>query len=188
MVVGIESEFIHLQGDAPFFYLECLVTVYLLISQSIMSDKFLMPSIENISNRYGFNKGIAGLLIATGISIPELVITILSFQKHGTKMTEFGLATVFGSIPFVIAFVPAVSYFAIYGIRKSRPPLTPKEMKQTQDLLPVFIRDVAFLIIGLLSFYFILDFPSINVTQAIAILVLFVIYAILSVFMQHQRT
>ena len=79
MVAGIESEFIQLQGDAPFFYLECLVTVYLLISQSIMSDKFLMPSLENISRRYGFNRGIAGLLIAVGISIPELVITILSF-------------------------------------------------------------------------------------------------------------
>ena len=79
MDLGIEAEFIHLQGDAPFFFVECIVAVYLLISQSIMSDKFLMPSIENISNRYGFNKGIAGLLIATGISIPELVITILSF-------------------------------------------------------------------------------------------------------------
>ena len=44
-------------------------------------------------------------------------------------MTEFGLATVFGSIPFVIAFVPAASYFAVYGIRNPRPELTPKEMK-----------------------------------------------------------
>ena len=94
-----------------------------------MSDKFLMPSLENISKRYGFNKSIAGLLIAIGISIPELVITIISFQKHGTKMTEFGLATVFGSIPFVMAFVPGVSYFAIFGVRNQRPALTQREIQ-----------------------------------------------------------
>ena len=188
MDLGVEAEFNHLQGDRPFFFLECILTVYLLISQGVMSDKFLMPSLENISERYGFNKSIAGLLIAVGISIPELVITIISFQKHGTKMTEFGLATVFGSIPFVIAFVPAVSYFAIFGVRNPRPALTQREIKQTENLLPVFLRDVGFLIIGLLTFHFIMEFPSINFTQALGFLSLFVLYAVISGMMQHQRS
>ena len=87
-----------------------------------------MPSLENISKRYGFNSSVAGLLIAIGVSIPELVVTILSFQRHGTKMCEFGLATVFGSVCFATSMIPATSYFLNYGIRNPRPAETPKEI------------------------------------------------------------
>ena len=94
-----------------------------------MSEKFLMPSLENIAKRYGFNSSVAGLLIALGISIPELVVTMLSFQRHGTKMCEFGLATVFGSVCFATSLIPSVSYFINYGIRNPRPPETPNEIQ-----------------------------------------------------------
>ena len=130
MVFGLDVEqmFTHAQGDSPFFIAELVVTVYLLLSQGIMSEKFLMPSLENISKRYGFNSSIAGLLIAVGVSIPELVVTILSFQRHGTKMAEFGLATVFGSVCFATSLIPAASYFMNYGIKHPRPPETPSEI------------------------------------------------------------
>ena len=42
---GIEHKFMELQGDGPFFYFECIFTVYLLLALGIIAEKFLMPSI-----------------------------------------------------------------------------------------------------------------------------------------------
>ena len=113
-----------LQGDGPFFYFECMLTIYLLLAQGIMSEKFLMPSLQNISTKYKLSATIAGILIAFGIAVPELAVTLLSFQRHGIKMTEFGLATVFGSVTFCTTFVPAFAHLANFGILKARPNLT----------------------------------------------------------------
>ena len=123
----LEAEFTHLQGDSPFFYAECVLTIYLLLSQGIMSEKFLMPSLSNISKRYGFNSSIAGLLIGFGIAVPDIAVTIISFQRHGIKMVEFGLAVIFGGVVFCTTFVPAAAYFLNYGIRNPRPEPTMKE-------------------------------------------------------------
>ena len=86
-----------------------------------MSEKFLMPSLENISKRYGFNASIAGLLIGFGIAVPDIAVTTISFQRHGIKMVEFGLALMFGSVVFCTTFVPSAAYFINYGIRNPRP-------------------------------------------------------------------
>ena len=86
-----------------------------------MSEKFLMPSLSNISKRYGFNSSIGGLLIGFGIAVPDIAVTIISFQRHGIKMVEFGLAVIFGGVVFCTTFVPAAAYFLNYGIRNPRP-------------------------------------------------------------------
>ena len=151
-----EQSFILLQGDSPFFGVECVATLYLLLSQSIISEKFLMPSLDNISNKYNFNASGAGILIAFGISIPELAVTLLSFQRHGIKMTEFGLATVFGSVCFATTFIPAFAYLVNFGVRESRPALTSDEKIQNEKLMPVFLRDMGFICIGLVLFYLML--------------------------------
>ena len=114
---GLEHKFMQMQGDGPFFYFECALTVYLLMAQGIISEKFLMPSLENISAKYKLSATIAGILIAFGIAVPELAVTMLSFQRHGIKMTEFGLATVFGSVCFCVTFVPAFAYLVNFGVR-----------------------------------------------------------------------
>ena len=44
-----------------------------------MSEKFLMPSLENISKKYKLSMTMAGILIAFGIAVPELAVTMLSF-------------------------------------------------------------------------------------------------------------
>lgn len=97
--------------------MECLATVYLLLSQGIMSEKFLMPALENISQKYQLSATIAGILIAFGIAVPELAVTLISFQHHGIKMTEFGLATVFGSVCFCVTIVPAFAHLLNFGLR-----------------------------------------------------------------------
>ena len=106
-----------------------------------MSEKFLMPSLENISKKYKLSATIAGILIAFGIAVPELAVTLLSFQRHGIKMTEFGLATVFGSVCFCTTFVPAVAYLLNYGVRRARPAPTQKELDSNESLKRAFMRD-----------------------------------------------
>ena len=81
MVLGIdiEAQFTHLQGDSPFFYAELVLTLYFLLSQGIMSEKFLMPSLDRISKRYGFNSSVAGMLVGFGIAVPDIAVTTISF-------------------------------------------------------------------------------------------------------------
>ena len=88
-----------------------------------------MPSLNNISKQYKLSASITGIMLAYGISVPELAVTLLSFQRHGIKMTEFGLASVIGSVVFVVTFVPAFAYFVNYGILKARPELTEQELE-----------------------------------------------------------
>ena len=76
---GIEEKFMHLQGDGSFFYIELAFTIYLLLAQGIMCEKFLMPSLENITVKYKLSMTMAGILIAFGIAVPELAVTLLSF-------------------------------------------------------------------------------------------------------------
>ena len=121
-----------------------------------------MPSLENISAKYKLSATIAGILIAFGIAVPELAVTLLSFQRHGIKMTEFGLATVFGSVCFCTTFVPAFAHLLIYGVRKPRPPLTKKEIEQNQSLMKSYGRDMLFTIGGLCLFYHFLAMESLS--------------------------
>ena len=100
-----------------------------------MSEKFLMPALENITVKYKISATIAGILIAFGIAVPELAVTLLSFQRHGIKMTEFGLANVFGSVAFCSTFVPAFAYLINYGVMKAKPALTESEVKQNESLM-----------------------------------------------------
>lgn len=76
---------------------------------ALIAEKFLMPSLLNISKRYSLSKDITGILVAIGSSVPEMTTTILSFMKHGVKMTEFGIASNIGTAVFVITVVPAVA-------------------------------------------------------------------------------
>lgn len=68
-----------------------------------------MPSLLNISRRYGMSRDVTGIIVAIGNSVPELTTTMLSFLKHGVKMTEFGLASNVGCAIFTITVVPAVA-------------------------------------------------------------------------------
>jgi Ca2+/Na+ antiporter len=133
-----------------------------MLSQGVIADKFLMKSLENISSRYNLSQSIAGMLIAFGVAVPEVVVTILSFQRHGIKMTEFGMATILGSVCFATCFIPAAAHLATYGLQKPKPELTDQERESNQKLLQIFVRDMAFIIIGLALFYYFLSVGAIT--------------------------
>ena len=86
MFEWLEEDFVQMQGKFWLFFFEAIVTLYLMLSQGVIADKFLMKSLENITHRYSLSQSIAGILIAFGVAVPEVVVTILSFQKHGIKM------------------------------------------------------------------------------------------------------
>ena len=52
MFEWIEDDFIQMQGKFWLFLLEAFATMYLMLSQGVISDKFLMKSLENITHRY----------------------------------------------------------------------------------------------------------------------------------------
>ena len=92
-----------------FFIFEIFYSIYLLLNLALIAEKFLMPSLMNISRRYKMSKDMTGIIVAIGNLVPELTTTMLSFMKHGVKMTEFGLASNIGTGVFVITVVPAVA-------------------------------------------------------------------------------
>lgn len=73
-----------------------------------------MPSLLSISKRYKLSKDVTGIVVALGNSVPELTTTMLSFLRHGVKMTEFGLASNIGSAVFSITVIPAIAILATY--------------------------------------------------------------------------
>jgi Ca2+/Na+ antiporter len=82
---------------------------------AIVSEKFLMPALLNISKRYGLSKDLTGIVVAIGNLAPELATTILSFLSHGVKMTEFGVACNLGAACFSVTMVPAIAILLTHG-------------------------------------------------------------------------
>ena len=91
-------------------------------------------------------------------------------------MIEFGLAVIFGSVVFVITFVPAVAYYLNYGCRKARPALTEKEKEQNASLLRAFTRDMPFIVVCLCLYYFFMSIQTLTLGHCICQLAVFVIY------------
>ena len=55
MLEIIEEDFIQMQGNVWLFVVEAILTLYLMLSQGVIADKFLMKSLENITTRYGLS-------------------------------------------------------------------------------------------------------------------------------------
>ena len=94
---------------------EVAFAVYVLLNLALIAEHFLMPSLLNISKRYGLSRDVTGIVVAVGSSVPELTTTMLSFFKHGVKMTEFGMASNVGCAVFTITVVPALAILLTMG-------------------------------------------------------------------------
>jgi len=85
------------------------VMIYMMMVLALIADEFLMPALKSIATKYKLSKDITGFIVAIGNLIPELTTTILSFLRHGVKMTEFAVATNIGASLFAMTVVPAVA-------------------------------------------------------------------------------
>ena len=126
------------------------------------------------------SKTIAGVLIAVGVSIAEFIVTLISFQKPGTKNTEFGLACVFGGAAFSFTIIPALAYFLNFGIMKKRPeqPNILKFQLENLRFRNGFIRDMSFCLLSCLVYFFVMASGSMSLLGAILQLSIFVVYVI----------
>lgn len=122
--------------------------LYIMMILALIADEFLMPSLKNIAKRYKLSKDLTGFIVAIGNLVPELTTTILSFLRHGVKMTEFAIATNVGASLFAMTVVPAVA-------ASFAPPMTLKELENNQrkGLDPkTFFRDLGFFILSLVFY------------------------------------
>ena len=106
---SFEKKFLELQESKVFFAFEIVFALYILMLLALISDKLLLPALLNISKRYGLSWDITGIVVAIGNLIPELATTVLSFLRHGIKMTEFGVACNLGCACFGVTMVPAIA-------------------------------------------------------------------------------
>ena len=95
-------------------------------------------------------------------------------------MTEFGVATILGSVCFATCLIPAVAHLANYGLREPKPEITEEQVKQNEKLQRVFVREMFFIIIGLVAFYYFLAVGAI--TQLNLLLFLFLWFGYMFVF------
>lgn len=51
----LDLGFNRLQTNLPFFIIEILFSIYLLLNLAMIAEKFLMPSLMNISKTYGMS-------------------------------------------------------------------------------------------------------------------------------------
>lgn len=170
-------EFNQLQTNTYFFVFEVLLSIYLLLILALMAEKFLMPSLLNISKRYGLSKDITGILVAIGNMIPETTTTIISFMKHGVKMTEFGVASNIGTAVFVITVVPAAAI--LITMKKTKeyeekqkhflPEEAAKAAVLQEQLMFSVYRDMGFLIIAFVLYDILLYKKVIYLYEAVVL-------------------
>lgn len=99
-------------------------------------------------------------------------------------MTEFGVATIVGSVVFATCFIPAVAHLANYGLSSAKAEPTELERRQNKRLLGIFLRDMAFTLVGLTLLYHFLSVGSITHHNLAIFLVMFIVYG----FMLVQQT
>jgi len=161
---------VELQSQPAIFVLECIFTLYLLMSQGVMVDKYLQPAIIAICDTYKLSKSIGGVLIAVGVSVTELTACCLSFQRHGVKMTEFGMAMNIGGLAFSVSLIPVLAYAMNYGFNKPRPEAPTTEVYEfsRSRFKWCFLRDIALMQCSLIGYFLSLDTGTMTV-QAVAL-------------------
>jgi len=145
---------------------------------------------QAVSEKYRISKTIAGVLIALGVTLPEVIITMISFQHHGVKMIEFALACNFGAAAYNYTIIPAMAYLLNFGVISKRPP-QPTDVKfqvENQRYQDGLILNSCFFVLSCIAYYFQLSNSSISLWGAILQLCIFVSYIVIVVLLDAYHT
>jgi Ca2+/Na+ antiporter len=170
-----------------FFIFELVFAGYLLLNLALIAEHFLMPSLLRIAKRYRLSRDVTGIVVAVGNSVPELTTTILSFMKHGVKMTEFGVASNIGCAVLTITVVPALAILATLPKRGDEVRAAPvqgskkqqareAQYKQRVLMLSVY-RDLGFFLMALVIYDLVLLKGTVYFYEAVLLLALLGLYA-----------
>ena len=126
------------------------------------------------------SKDLTGIVVAVGNSVPELTTTMLSFSRHGVKMTEFGIASNIGCALFTITIVPAVAILATSFGRGKESSTTARlgavDKDCNQVLMMTIFRDLGFFLLALVLYDLILYKGLITFTEAVFLAGLTLLY------------
>lgn len=91
-----------------------LVSVFIL---AVVTDKFFIPSLDEISRRLKLSDEVAGAsLMAMGSSAPELAIALMALFTDGGAHSDVGIGTIVGSAVFNILVITGVSAVVAGGL------------------------------------------------------------------------
>lgn len=91
-----------------------LVSVFVL---AVITDKFFIPSLDEISRRLKLSDEVAGAsLMAMGSSAPELAIALIALFSGGGEHSDVGIGTIVGSAVFNILVITGVSAVVASGL------------------------------------------------------------------------
>jgi K+-dependent Na+/Ca+ exchanger-like protein len=135
------------------------IAIYIL---SIITDKFFVVSLDQISTKWKLPSNVAGAsLMAVGSSAPELSIALLALFKEGGAHSDVGIGTIVGSAVFNILIITGVS--ALVG-------------KQLRISLPAVERDSVFYMVSILLLLYVFWDGAITLPEAMIFLVLYGLY------------
>ena len=79
---------------------DMIIVFYILSGQTYLVNTFLMPCLERLSEKYNFSETATGILVALGISIPELTTNLLSSFSFKRETIGYGFGAIVGSGAF----------------------------------------------------------------------------------------
>ncbi len=101
-------------GDVLLSLAAILVSVFVL---AVATDKFFIPSLDEISRRLKLSDEVAGAsLMAIGSSAPELAIALMALFTDGGAHSDVGIGTIVGSAVFNILVITGVSAAVAGGL------------------------------------------------------------------------
>ena len=84
---------------------------------AVMTDRFFIPSLDEISRRLKLSDEVAGAsLMAIGSSAPELAIALMALFTGGGRHSDVGIGTIVGSAVFNILVITGVSAVVAGGL------------------------------------------------------------------------
>ena len=101
-------------GDVLLSLVAILASVFVL---AIVTDKFFIPSLDEISARLKLSDEVAGAsLMAIGSSAPELAIALMALFTAGGAHSDVGIGAIVGSAVFNILVITGVSAVVAGGL------------------------------------------------------------------------
>ena len=102
-------------GDVLLSLAAILLSVIVL---AVVTDKFFIPSLDEISTRLKLSDEVAGAsLMAMGSSAPELAIALMALFTAGGAHSDVGIGTIVGSAVFNILVITGLSAVVAGGLK-----------------------------------------------------------------------
>ncbi|CAD8102975.1 unnamed protein product [Paramecium primaurelia] len=148
---------------------------YVLSGQTYLSNEYLMPCLESLSTKWHLSETGTGILMALGMSIPELTTNILSCFKSSRIGYGFGAIVGSGVFDFTVCF-GLMSLFSNYYHKRA-----------LRMNLKALMRDIYVYLLTLLFLTFVFWDYEISLTEALILTLFYPSYLLYSLVQMEQK-